>query len=186
MKPKSLLLLLLLSLTACEQHTLVVVTRVPHTPTPSPSATPGPPPTPDTLHVYVTGAVNNPLQVHELPVGSSIQDAINAAGGFAPDADIATLNLARDLQDNEHIHVPRIGEPGAVPGEPSPATGKLNVNTATAEELDTLPGVGPSTAGAIIAYREQHGPFQSVDDLLNVRGIGPAKLDAIRDLITTQ
>jgi competence protein ComEA len=119
-------------------------------------------------------------------MGSSLQDAINAAGGFAPDVDVTTLNLARDLQDNEHVHVPRVGEPGAVPSEPSSATGKLNVNAATAEELDTLPGVGPSTAGAIIAYREQHGPFQSIDDLLNVRGIGPAKLDAIRDLTTTQ
>jgi competence protein ComEA len=186
MKPKSLLLLLLLFLTACEQHTLVVVTRVPHTPTPTTPPTPGPSPTPDNLHVYVTGAVNSPLQVHELPMGSSVQDAINAAGGLVPDAHTATLNLARDLQGNEHVHVPRVSEPNAVPSEPSPATGKLNVNTATTEELDTLPGVGPSTAGAIIAHREQHGPFQSIDELLNVRGIGPSKLDAIRDLIMTQ
>jgi competence protein ComEA len=193
MKPKLLLLLLLL--TACQQHVPIAATRALHTPSPTTTPTPGPSPTPDTLHVYVTGAVNTPLQVHELPMDATLQDAINAAGGLAPNANVANLNLARILEDNEHVHVPRVADATPTPGSPTPAPDnptpqpsgdKINVNTATATELDTLPGIGPSTAQAIIAHREQHGPFQSVDDLLAVRGIGEKKLDAIRDLVATQ
>jgi competence protein ComEA len=143
--------------------------------------------------VHVAGAVRSP-GVQHLPVGSRVIDAVEAAGGALPDADLPRINLAAPLVDGQQVYVPKPGEqppiaagggaatssgpPGSVPGQ------LVNLNTATAEQLDTLPGVGPTTAAAIIAYRDQNGPFTSVDQLLDVRGIGEAKLEQLRDLVT--
>jgi competence protein ComEA len=132
--------------------------------------------------VDVSGAVVRP-GLYRLPGGSRIADAVAAAGGAAEGADVERLNLAAPLTDGTKVHVPRVGEPlpaGTATGGP---VGPLDLNTATADELDGLPGVGPATAKAIIDARAKRGRFGSVDDLLEIRGIGPAKLDAIRDLV---
>lgn len=131
--------------------------------------------------VYVAGAVTSP-GVYRVRAGGRVADALDAAGGPLPDADVVRLNLAAVVADGERVYVPRRGEEDVVVAGAagvSPA-GPLNINTATAEQLDALPGIGPSTAAAIVAWRTQHGRFKTVDDLLNVRGIGPAKLDALR------
>lgn len=148
--------------------------------------------------VHVAGAVMNPGVV-TLDPGKRVTDAVAAVGGLSPDADPDRINLAAPLLDGARIVVPRRGEevPAEVPTTVAPAPGasvggtgadqatsKVALNTATAEDLESLPGVGPATAAAILAYREENGPFRSVDDLLEVRGIGDAKLDAIRDLVT--
>jgi competence protein ComEA len=152
--------------------------------------------------VHVTGAVSTPGVVR-LPRGSRVAEALAAVGGATPDADAQRLNLAALLVDGSRIEIPRLGaEPtvevttsvappaapagaaGAAGGGGGGAPGPVELNTATAEELDTLPGVGPSTAAAIIEHRERVGPFVRVDDLLEVRGIGEAKLEALRDLVT--
>lgn len=143
------------------------------------------------LVVHVAGAVVHP-GVHELPAGSRVADAIAAAGGLHPDADSARLNLAAPLVDGERVYVVRVGEadPPAVPGATGaaapgagPPAGPIDLNTADEAALDSLPGIGPATAAAIVAHRAQIGRFSSVDQLLDVRGIGAAKLDAIRDLV---
>jgi competence protein ComEA len=140
--------------------------------------------------------------VYQLPGTARVVDAVDAAGGPTALADIDVINLAAALFDAVQIFVPRRGSvvarapsPRPMPGvnaPPSPnantpegASGtRININTATMSDLDTLSGVGPSTAKAIIEYRTKNGPFGSVDDLLNVRGIGPAKLDAMREQVT--
>jgi competence protein ComEA len=141
------------------------------------------------LVVHVAGAVARP-GVYELDEGARVHDAIAAAGGTVRRSDRDALNLAAAVADGERIYVPRLGEsaPAAV-GDPSENSGAapagpIDLNHATVEELDVLPGVGPATATAIIDHREQNGPFATVDDLEDVRGIGPAKLAAIRDLVT--
>jgi competence protein ComEA len=144
---------------------------------------------PTEVVVHVAGAVVSPGVVH-LPAGTRVVDALAAAGGAAPDADLDALNLAAVLVDGSRIYVPRPGE--VVPSAASPAgaagvpvpPGPLDLNRATIEQLDELPGVGPATAAAIVAHRDANGPFGSVDDLADVRGIGPAKLDALRALVT--
>ena len=147
--------------------------------------------------VHVAGAVLTP-GLKRLPAGSRVDDAIAAAGGPTPDADIDRLNLAQPVEDGSRVAVPRIGEAGAVPssgvtppvgsgadrgaaGAATPSS-PVDLNNADATELEALPGVGPATAKAIIDHRAANGPFRSVDDLLDVRGIGPAKLEALRDL----
>ncbi len=143
------------------------------------------------LVVHVAGAVQLP-GVYRLVAGSRVIDAIQAAGGVAADANTDAINLAAVLADGERVYMPRIGEVTPViassgsdgSGGSVAPSGPVNVNTATADDLDSLPGVGPSTAAAILSYRDQHGPFASVDDLGEVRGIGPAKLDALRGLVT--
>ncbi|WP_420912270.1 helix-hairpin-helix domain-containing protein [Actinomyces naeslundii] len=151
--------------------------------------------------VHVTGAVIRPGVV-TLGEGSRVNDAISAAGGVSPDADTQQLNLARVLTDGEQIRVPRIGEvlpdpapqsgaaatPGAGtdPGKPGAgsASGTVNINTASASDLEKLPGIGPALAQRIVEYRDSHGPFASVDALTDVPGIGKAKLEALREQAT--
>lgn len=138
--------------------------------------------------VHVAGRVRIP-GVYELVGGSRVEAAVAAAGGVRPGADLDALNLAAPLVDGQRIYVPRAGEPVPVvdgPAAPTPSTisGPIDLNTATAEQLDTLPGIGPATAAAIVDHRTEHGPFASVDDLEAVSGIGPVKLAAIRDLVT--
>lgn len=145
--------------------------------------------------VHVAGAVVNP-GVHRLAPGARVHDALAAAGGPAPGADLDRLNLAAVVTDGSQVHVPLVGAAGAGlasgPGSGS-ATGRaggatggggpVSLSTADAAALDALPGIGPATAAAIIAHREANGPFGSVEGLLEVRGIGEAKLDGLRDLV---
>ncbi len=139
--------------------------------------------------VYVAGAVTAP-GVYTLGASPRVTDAITAAGGAGTDADLNMINLAATVHDGERVYVPTVGEVvppviGVAPtGEATSPPAPVNVNAATAEQLDVLPGVGPATAAAIVAHRLQHGPFQSVEQLADVRGIGPAKLDALRGLVT--
>lgn len=163
-------------------------------PPPTPAATaPIASPTPGPLRVDVAGAVNAP-GVYTVPHGSLVADAIAAAGGPAADADLDRINKAVALYDGAQVYVPRVAQPIPTPlvlFTPTPATrsaqvpmaGKLiNLNTATLEELDTLPGIGPSTAQRIIEGR----PYATVEDLLRVKGIGQATFDKIKDLVTVK
>jgi competence protein ComEA len=129
--------------------------------------------------VHVVGAVAVP-GVQRLPAGSRVIDAVEAAGGAAPDADLSRVNLAAFLADGQQVVVLRPGEAPPV----ADGGAVIDINRASAAELEELPGVGPATAEAIIAHREQNGPFASVDDLLDVRGIGEAKLEQLRDRAT--
>ncbi|HET8958476.1 MAG TPA: ComEA family DNA-binding protein [Microcella sp.] len=140
--------------------------------------------------VHVAGAVANPGVV-ELAEGARVLDAVARAGGAADDAELTAVNLARVVVDGEQIVVPRVGEaPAPGPGAPgsgaaSPgATGLVNINVADATALETLPGVGPALAARIIAWRDENGPFRSVDELLAVSGIGEKTLDGFRELVT--
>ncbi|MGC8874582.1 MAG: ComEA family DNA-binding protein [Chloroflexia bacterium] len=160
------------------------------TPTPEPSPTPLPTATPAPVVVYVSGAVVRP-GVYALPAGARVADALAAAGGATAEADLVHLNLARRLHDEEQVYVPRKGEPTPVwpTGAPSSGGGgrsKVNINTAGVAELDTLPGIGPGYAQRIVDYRQQHGPFRTIEDLQKVPGIGPATFARIRDLITVE
>jgi competence protein ComEA len=132
---------------------------------------------------HAAGAVTRP-GVYKLPPGARVTDLLDAAGGPAAVADLDQLNLAAPVGDGERIYVPRRGEsPPPVAGGGQVATGPVDLNRATAEELDALPGVGPATATAIIAHRTKTGRFRTVDDLLEVRGIGEAKLADLRDKV---
>jgi competence protein ComEA len=148
--------------------------------------------------VHVAGAVAGP-GVYRLDGDARVHTAIDAAGGATADADLDGLNLAATVADGQRIYVPVVGEvdPATVPsGGPSvgaadagtsgtsPVTGPVDLNRAGVAELETLPGIGPATAAAIVDDRARNGPFASVDDLDRVSGIGPAKLAAIRDLVT--
>ncbi len=143
-------------------------------------------PTPATIDVYVSGAVNKP-DVYTLPLDAIVKDAIVAASGATAEADLDRINLAMHLADQMQIYVPHKGETApppngnSVPGTP---TDKINLNTASAEELDKLPGIGPSIAKAIIDYRAQHGPFKTIEEVNDVKGIGDALFAKIKDLIT--
>lgn len=152
-----------------------------------------------TVMVDVGGAVRTP-RVVSLPKGARVADAIEAAGGLAPDADLSTVNRAAPVQDGEKVMIPRVGETvagdaadasgdsgssqeGAGSAGTGTATGRVNINAATAEQLDELPGVGPATAQAIVEDRKANGPFVSVDDLMRVSGIGEKKFAKLKDLI---
>lgn len=142
---------------------------------------------PAVVVVQAAGAVAQP-GLFRLPSGARVDDLVRAAGGLTADADPDRVNLAAPLSDGQKVYIPRQGEP--IPADASNADGAttassqpIDLNTASIAELDSLPGVGPATAQAIVDYRSQHGHFRSVDDLLNVRGIGPAKLDEIRGLV---
>lgn len=166
---------------------------------PEPTATPAPSATPGPLRVYITGAVNYPA-VYELPVGSIVADVVSAAGNFTEDAASEMINLALPLSDGMQVHVPTLLPENAEAQAPSrslatPAllsaaveTGPklVNINTADAEELDTLPGVGPATAQSIIDHRQTNGPFLTIEEILEVSGIGPAKFEQMKELITVE
>ena len=153
---------------------------------------------PTTIKVYVSGEARHP-GVYELPADARLDDALQAAGGPTSDAGLETINLAKRLSDEDHIHIPGQAdtEVRRIPDEASlPTTsvglsekggsGRLNINTATVEELTSLPNIGPSRAAAIVDYREREGPFGSVDELTNVGGIGEKITDSIRDLVVAQ
>jgi competence protein ComEA len=159
------------------------------------------PPTPSPLRVHVTGAVAAP-GVYQLPAGSIVQDAITAAGGPLAEADPNALNLARLLRDGDQVLVPLKPQaaapaatlaPGATPAAGTPGTaaasvptpsGPINLNTASAAELEALPGIGPALAQRIVEYRNAHGPFAAIEAIMDVPGIGEGKFAAIKDLIT--
>ncbi|HHC08355.1 MAG TPA: ComEA family DNA-binding protein [Actinobacteria bacterium] len=129
---------------------------------------------PASITVHVTGAVAVPGVVR-IPDGGRIVDVVAAAGGALPDADLAAVNLAAPVADGDRIHVPTLGE-----GDPVSESSGIDLNRADAAELEQLDGVGPVLARRIVEYRAAHGPFRTVEDLLDVPGIGEAKLAAIR------
>ncbi len=152
-----------------------------------PEDAPGQPAVP---RVYVTGAVNNP-GVYPVEPGARLSDAIAAAGGATSDADLDAVNLALRLRDEQHWHIPgRVVEArtSQAQSQGSPtggaaASGKIDLNSAGAKTLEGLPQIGQIRAQLIVQYRQSNGPFVRVDDLLAISGIGPATLDAIRDLV---
>ena len=135
--------------------------------------------------VHVVGAVQKP-GVYRLPAGSRIYQALEQAGGGLEGADLERINLAQPLVDGQQVFLPLKGAEGA--GQPQPTggvtSGKVNINTAGKEELENLPGIGAVKAQGIINYRQQHGPFQRIEDLLDVSGIGEKTLAEIKELIT--
>lgn len=132
------------------------------------------------LYVHVLGAVESP-GLYVLDLDARLVDAIAAAGGTTPDADLTAVNLARVLTDGEQIVVPVVGSPGESPGAAAPSDDRVDLNTADQAALETLPRIGPALAERIIAWRDENGRFQSVDDLLAVPGIGEKLLEGIRD-----
>jgi competence protein ComEA len=149
---------------------------------------PAPPtPTRGPVTIYVSGAVRQP-DVYTLPPDALVRDAVEAAGGATQDANLDAINLAAPLFDNQQVRVPATGEiptPGAEETGPAVAF-PINLNTATVEELDALPGIGPALAETIVTYRETYGPFSNKADVQNVPGIGPAKYEAIEELVIAQ
>jgi competence protein ComEA len=146
--------------------------------------------------VHVAGGVRHP-GVYRMPAGARVQDAVERAGGARPGGDVNAINLAAKVVDGQQVVVPTRGAGGASAAVPGGAAGSaggpagagvaagppISLNSATAEQLDTLDGVGPATAAKIIAWRTQHGGFRSVADLGQVPGIGPKKLAAIKDRV---
>ena len=150
------------------------------------------------IFVHVVGSVQAPGMV-ELEAGQRVSDAVQAAGGFSPEADQLSVNLARQVEDGEQIVVGSVQEGTASSGSAqsssssfeqggksgtSAASGKVNINTATVEQLTTLKGVGEATAQKIIDYRQQNGSFKKIEDLKNVSGIGDKRYAALKDSIT--
>ena len=167
---------------------------------PPPTPLPSPTPTPRPIRVYVTGEVEE-AAVYELSADSIVADAVEAAGNFTEEAAADLVNLAQPLADGMHVHIPAVGEavveaerpivsgPGSAfsASERAGGDGELvNINTASMEQLETLPGVGPATAQKIIDYREANGPFEQVEEIMEVSGIGEAKFEQMEDLITVE
>ncbi len=152
-----------------------------------------PPPTPAPLQVYIDGEIESP-GVYQMPAGSRVEQLVEKAGGLSASADTSSLNLAAVLEDAEKIHIPfilptQISQPPAdtvTVVETIPGDGQININTASREELETLPGIGPVIAGRIIEYRQFYGPFQFIEDLQRVEGIGPAIFEKVIDLIDVE
>jgi len=165
--------------TQLQPNTPIVVSTPFLDPTPLAKSTPAP------IRVHVSGAVRQP-DVYELPPGSIVKDAVEAAGGPADDADLDGVNLAVELRDQQQVYVPRQGEVSPMSpavGGGGASAGPVNINTATAAELETLPGIGPKTADTIIEYREANGPFETIEDIMNVPGIGEGTFEKIKDRI---
>jgi competence protein ComEA len=135
--------------------------------------------------VHVAGAVRQP-GLYELKEGQRIADAIARAGGATAKADTAAVNLAAPLADGMQVLIPSrvAGAPGAAAGGSAAAGPRVSLSSATVEELDELPGIGPVTAQKIVDYRAKNGGFRSVDDLDAIPGIGPARVEQLRDLVT--
>lgn len=161
---------------------------------PTPGAQVAPPPVSDEIRVYVSGAVANP-GVYSLGPDDRISEAIVAAVGETSDAEPAVLNLAARVRDEARYHIHKTGEPpqavveGAakpegVAGNAQADGGPIDLNLASTSLLETLPGIGPALAQAIVDYRDSDGPFRSVDEIVNWPRIGPATLNNIRDLVT--
>ena len=163
---------------------------------PVPAVSPGVTMTPatsgTTILVHVAGAVRRP-GLYEMTAGARIADAIDLAKGPRPTADLGALNLAEPLVDGQKIEVPRRGEETEVTGPTAPVptsptspmvSGAVNINTADQMALEAIPGIGPVTAQAIIAYRTEIGSFSSIEQLLEVSGIGPATLESMRPYVT--
>jgi competence protein ComEA len=145
-----------------------------------------PQPTPAPLQVHVDGAVNQP-GLYNLPIQSRVQDAINAAGGVSAEADLETINLAALLEDGEKLDIPHKGKENRslVDDEKNDQNKSLvNINTASLYELETLPGIGPTMAQSIIDYRQEHGFFTQIEQIMNVPGIGPSTFERIKEYIT--
>ena len=132
------------------------------------------------LYVHVVGGVRHP-GLYRLPQGSRVADALARAGGATPKAQVELVNLAAPLADGQQVVVPRRGSLAVAAA--AGVAGPVHLNTATLEQLDALPGVGPVTAQKILAYRQEHGAFGSVDELDAVSGIGPARLDELRKVV---
>jgi competence protein ComEA len=145
-------------------------------------AAPAAPSNPTLLVIDVVGAVRH-AGLQRLPQGARIADAIARAGGATRRADLAQVNLAAPLADGEQVVVPARGSPPAAGAAPAAPAGPVHLSTATAEQLDTLPGIGPVTAEKIVAYRQQHGAFRSVAELDAIPGIGPARIDQLKGLV---
>jgi competence protein ComEA len=142
---------------------------------------------PTVVVVDVVGAVRRP-GLYRLAQGARIADAVSRAGGVTRKADLALINLAAPLADGEQVVVPRRGtgafaSPSGAGSPGAASSGPVHLSTATEEQLDALPGIGPVTAQKILDYRQQHGAFTSVDELDAVPGIGPARLDQLKDLV---
>ena len=140
--------------------------------------------TQEMIYVYVCGHVRQP-DVYSLAAGTRLYEAIEAAGGAADDADLQQLNLADQLTDGQRIYVPAEGETAAESEytEDKMSNGLVNINTATAEQLQTLPGIGQAKAKAIVAYREANGNFSSIEDLRKVPGIKEGVFGQVQSLI---
>lgn len=182
-----------------QQPTTVAIEIIP-TSTPSPTDTPTPIPTPSPVRVYITGAVVNP-DVYSLPYGSIMKDVILAAGGLTEDAaDLKMFNQALELQDQQHIHIPHVEELDSPPvvqdgvditsqtptASANQLSERININTATLAELDTLPRIGPAIGQNIIDYREHHGPFETIEEIMQVSGIGTATFTKLKEQITVE
>lgn len=135
------------------------------------------------LKVYISGAVANP-GVYTAGPGDRVEDAVRLAGGLTPEADAARVNLSLRLRDQMHVHVPRQGEAAPDP-QAAAGPGPLNLNTASAAELEALPGIGPVTARRIVEYRTRNGPFKSIDDLRKA-GVSQTTLTRLRERVTVQ
>lgn len=166
----------------------ILIEPPPPMPTALPTATPGP------IRVFINGGVKMP-GVYELPPNSILQDAVSLAGGFEAEANQAVINLALPLQDGMQVYVPLLMETAVVPlvteSEPVDSEienegGLVNINDATVEELDSLPGIGPTTAQNIVEFRSANGLFLSIEEIMLVSGIGEAKFAQIEDLITVE
>src|SRR5207245_10451085 len=139
----------------------------------------------NTIVVDVVGAVRKP-GVYDFAQGARVIDAVRAAGGFLPDAEPQAINLARPLVDGEQVVVPKKGEtlPGAAGGSAQQPGGKVNINNATESDFENLPGIGPVLAQKIVDYRNQHGTFRTIQDLMKVTGIGQKKFDSLSAYVT--
>ena len=142
------------------------------------------------IFVDIKGAVKKP-GVYQMKAGDRVKDAIDAAGGLTAEADSQKVNLAQRVEDQMVIVVPKVGEeaeaiPAGVTSKETSKEGKVNINTATVEELKTLKGVGEKKAEAIIEYRKKNGSFQTKEDLMKVRGIGKKLFESFEERIVTQ